>query len=215
MQGKIRHRGAHKHPKVTPKRPGGSESSRVKGLPRIGFSGERFTLRSSVTASSSRSRAARSGGSFTTRPCTALKVRAASTSLPTLFPSPTGSRLSPSSSHRAIHEMAQTGRSNVRHVDPQRRYTVMLGPSWNAPFDALPHDDRAGTHDSADGQCGSYASIGCGQAATKTFRQYPQRVSQGLLHCGISSRLLTAVVGRVKTPAPAAPVETSRRNCAS
>jgi hypothetical protein len=44
--------------------------------------------------------------------------------------------------------MAQTGRSNVRYVDPQRRYTVVLGPSWNAPFEALPHDDRAGTHDS-------------------------------------------------------------------
>jgi hypothetical protein len=61
--------------------------------------------------------------------------------------------------------MAQTGRSNVRYVDPQRRYTVVLGPSWNAPFGALPHDDRAGTHDSADGRCGSYASIGHGQAA--------------------------------------------------
>jgi len=46
--------------------------------------------------------------------------------------------------------MAQTGRSNVRYVDPQRRYTVVLGPSWNAPFGALPHDDRAGTHDSAE-----------------------------------------------------------------
>ena len=34
--------------------------------------------------------------------------------------------------------MAQTGRSNVRYVDPQRRYTAMLGPSWNAPFEALP-----------------------------------------------------------------------------
>jgi hypothetical protein len=43
---------------------------------------------------------ARSSGSFTTRPCAALKVRAASTSLPTLFPSSTGSRLSPSSSHQ-------------------------------------------------------------------------------------------------------------------
>ena len=31
--------------------------------------------------------------------------------------------------------------------------------------DALPHDDRAGTHDSADGRCRSYASIGRGQAA--------------------------------------------------
>jgi|SRR5262245_12710005 len=61
--------------------------------------------------------------------------------------------------------MAQTGRSNVRYVDPQRRYTVVLGLSWNAPFGALPHDDRAGTHDSADGRCGSYASIGRGQAA--------------------------------------------------
>ena len=37
---------------------------------------------------------------ITTRPCPALKVRAASASLPTLFPSPTGSRLSPSSSHQ-------------------------------------------------------------------------------------------------------------------
>ena len=61
--------------------------------------------------------------------------------------------------------MAQTGRSNVRYVDPQRRYTVVLSPSWNAPFGALPHDDRAGTHDSADGRSGSYASIGHGQAA--------------------------------------------------
>jgi len=49
----------------------------------------------------------------------------------------------------AIHDMAQTGRSNVRYVDPQRRYTVVLGPSWNAPIGALPHDDRAGTHDGA------------------------------------------------------------------
>jgi hypothetical protein len=39
--------------------------------------------------------------------------------------------------------MAQTGRSHVRYVDPQRRYTVVLGPSWNAPFEALPHDGRA------------------------------------------------------------------------
>jgi hypothetical protein len=147
-----------------------------KALASNRFSGERFTRRGSVTASNSRSRAARSGGSFTTRPCTALKVRAASTLLPTLFPSPTGSRLSPSSSHGAIHEMAQTGRSHVRYVDPQRRYTVVLGPSWNAPFGALPHDDRAGTHDGADGQCGSYASIGRGQAATNIFRRYPQRV---------------------------------------
>src|SRR5262245_34402275 len=50
---------------------------------------------------------ARSSGSFTTRPCAALKLRAASTSLPTLFPSSTGSRLSPSSSHGAIHDMAR------------------------------------------------------------------------------------------------------------
>jgi hypothetical protein len=70
--------------------------------------------------------------------------------------------------------MAQTGRSNVRYVDPQRRYTVVLGPSWNAPIGTLPHDDRAGTHDSADGRCGSYASIGSGQAPTKVFRRYPQ-----------------------------------------
>src|SRR5262245_37719754 len=61
--------------------------------------------------------------------------------------------------------MAQTGRSSVRYVDPQRRYTVVLGPSWNAPFGASPHDDRAGTHDSADGRCESYVSIGRGQAA--------------------------------------------------
>ena len=94
-----------------------------------------------------------------------MKVRAASALLPTLFPSPTGSRLSPSSSHGAIHVMAQTGRSNARYVDPQRRYTVVLGPSWNAPFGALPHNDRAGTHDGADGRCGSYAPIGRGQAA--------------------------------------------------
>src|SRR5262249_21062667 len=129
------------------------------------FLARETTQWSSVTASSSRSRAARSSGSFPTRPCTALKVRAASALLPTLFPSPTGSRLSPSSSQGAIHDMAQTGRSNVRYVDPQRRYTVVLGPSWNAPFGALPHDDRAGTHDSVDGRCGSYVSIGCGQAA--------------------------------------------------
>jgi hypothetical protein len=156
---------AHKHTKVTPESPGGSGNSRVKGLPRIGFLARELTQWSSVTASSSRSRAARSSGSFTTRPCTALKVRAASALLPTLFPSPTGSRLSPSSSHGAIHDTAQTGRSNVRYVDPQRRYTVVLGPSWNAPFGALPHDDRAGTHDGADGRCGSYAPIGRGQAA--------------------------------------------------
>jgi len=130
---------------------------------------------------------------FTTRPCNRFEVRAAPALLPTLFPSPTGSRLSPSSSHGAIHVMAQTGRSNVRYVDPQRRYTLVLGPSWNAPIGALPHDDRAGTHDSADGQCGSYASTGHGQAATNIFRRYPQRVCQGLLRCGISSRLLTAV----------------------
>jgi hypothetical protein len=70
--------------------------------------------------------------------------------------------------------MAQTGRSNVRYVDPQRRYTIVLGPSWDASFEALPHNDRAGTHDSADGRSGSYASIGRGQAATKLCRRYPQ-----------------------------------------
>jgi len=137
---------------------------------------------------------------FTTRPCNRFEVRAAPALLPTLFPSPTGSRLSPSSSHGAIHVMAQTGRSNVRYVDPQRRYTLVLGPSWNAPIGALPHDDRAGTHDSADGQCGSYASTGHGQAATNIFRRYPQRVCQGLLRCGISSRLLTAVGHLRKSP---------------
>ena len=57
----------------------------------------------------------------------------------------------------------------IRYVDPQRRYTVVLGPSWNAPFEALPHDDRAGTHDSADGQFKAYARIGRGQAQTTIF----------------------------------------------
>ena len=165
----------HKHTKVTLESPGGSGIP-AKGLASNRFSGERFTRRGSVTASNSRSRAARSSGSSTTRPCNRFEVRAAPALLPTLFPSPTGSRLSPSSSHGAIHVMAQTGRSNVRYVDPQRRCTLVLGPSWNAPIGALPHDDRAGTHDSADGQCGSYASIRRGQAATTIFRQYPQRV---------------------------------------
>ena len=177
---------AHKHTKVTLESPGGSGIP-AKGLASNRFSGKRFTRRGSVTASNSRSRAARSSGSIR------FEVRAAPALLPTLFPSPTGSRLSPSSSHGAIHVMTQTGRSNVRYVDPQRRYTLVLGPSWNAPIGALPHDDRAGTHDSADGRGGSYASIGRGQAATKIFRRYPQRVCQGLLRCGISSRLLTAV----------------------
>src|SRR5262245_54371681 len=79
--------------------------------------------------------------------------------------------------------MAQTGRSNARYVDPQRRYTVVLGPSWNAPFGALPHNDRAGTHDGADGQCGSYARIGRGQAAmwitSKNFCRRMQRLGSG------------------------------------
>ena len=144
-----------------------------KGLASNRFSGERFTRWSSVTASSFPFPSPH-GRVGHTRPCTALKVRAAPTSLPTLFPSSTGSRLSPSSSHGAIHDMAQTGRSNVRYVDPQRRYTVVLGPSWNAPIEALPHDDRAGTHDSADGRRGAYASIGRGQAPTKIFQRYPQ-----------------------------------------
>ena len=34
--------------------------------------------------------------------------------------------------------MAQTGRSNVRYVDPRRRYTVVLGPSWNALAERCP-----------------------------------------------------------------------------
>jgi hypothetical protein len=89
--------------------------------------------------------------------------------------------------------MAQTGRSNVRYVDPQRRYTVVLGPSWNAPFEASPHDDRAGTHDSADGRCGWYVFIGRGQAALWiTSKKFCR-----LLRCGISSRLLTAAGQRV------------------
>jgi hypothetical protein len=129
------------------------------------FSGDRFTQWSSVNRIELPFPSRTVEWLITTRPCTALKVRAASASLPTLFPSSTGSRLSPSSSRGAIHDMAQTGRSNVRYVDPQRRYTVVLGPSWNAPFEALPHNDRAGTHDSADRRCGSYAPIGCGQAA--------------------------------------------------
>src|SRR5262249_29971304 len=85
-----------------------------------------------------------------------------------------GSRLSPSSSHQEPSMTWLRPVDHVRYVDPQRRYTVVLGPSWNAPFEALPHDDRAGTHDSADGRCGSYASIGRGQASTKDFRRYPQ-----------------------------------------
>ena len=49
-----------------------------------------------------------------------------------------------------------------------------LASSWNAPFEALLHDDRAGTHDSADGRCRAYARIGRGQVPTKIFRRYPQ-----------------------------------------
>src|SRR6516165_1235628 len=118
-----------------------------------------------------------------------MKVRAASALLPTLFPSPTGSRLSPSSSHGAIHVMAQTGRSNARYVDPQRRYTVVLGPSWNAPFGALPHNDRAGTHDGADGRCGSYAPIGRGQAAMWITSKI---LSQGVRRCPLCPRKRTS-----------------------
>ena len=150
------------------------EFQRRKACLESGFLATVFMHWSLVIASSSTFPSRTVGWLITTRPCTALKVRAAPTSLPTLFPSSTGSRLSPSSSHRAIHDMAQTGRSNVRYVDPQRRHTAVLGPSWNALFRPLPHDDRAGTHDSADGRCGSYASIGRGQAATKIFRRYPQ-----------------------------------------
>src|SRR5262245_6861045 len=139
-------------------------NSRVKGLASNRFSGDRFTQWSSVNPIELPFPSRAVEWLITTRPCTTLKVRAASASLPTLFPSSTGSRLSPSSSRGAIHDMAQTGRSNVRYVDPQRRYTVVLGPLWNAPFEALRTDDRAGTHDSADGRCGSYASIGYGQA---------------------------------------------------
>src|SRR5262249_22785001 len=89
--------------------------------------------------------------------------------------------------------MAQTGRSNVRYVDPQRRYTVVLGPSWNAPFGASPHDDRAGTHDGADARCEWYALMGPGQAALWiTSKKFC-----GFARCGISSRLLTAAGQRV------------------
>src|SRR5262249_40984742 len=93
--------------------------------------------------------------------------------------------------------MAQTGRSNVRYVDPQRRYTVVLGPSWNAPFEALPHDDRAGTHDSADGRCGAYASIGCGQARTKIFRRYPQSAVCSPWNSGTSAARLVKLIRRL------------------
>jgi len=54
---------AHKRTKVTPESPGGGGIPR-KGLASNRFSGERFTRWSSVTASSSRSRAARSSGSL-------------------------------------------------------------------------------------------------------------------------------------------------------
>src|SRR5262249_27917381 len=69
-----------------------------KGLAENRFSGE-TTQWSSVTAHRLPF-PSRTVEWFPTRPCTALEVRAASASLPTLFPSPTGSRLSPSSSHQ-------------------------------------------------------------------------------------------------------------------
>ena len=146
-----------------------------KGLAANQFSGERFTRWSSVTASSFPFPSRTVEWLITTRPCTALKVRAASTSLPTLFPSSTGSRLSPSSSHQG------PSMTWLRPVDrTSGTLTLSAGtlsclvPSWNAPFEALPHDDRAGTHDSADGRCKAYASIGHGQAPTKICRRYPQ-----------------------------------------
>jgi hypothetical protein len=118
-----------------------------------------------VIASSSTFPSRTVGWLITTRPCPALKVRAASTSLPTLFPSPVASRPPPSSSHQEPSMKWLRPVDHVRYVDPQRRYTAVLGPSWNVLFRALPHDDRAGTHDSADGRCGSYASTRRGQAA--------------------------------------------------
>ena len=54
---------AHKHTKVTLESPGGSGIP-AKGLASNRFSGKRFTRRGSVTASNSRSRAARSSGSI-------------------------------------------------------------------------------------------------------------------------------------------------------
>ena len=125
--------------------------------------------------------------------------------------------------------MAQTGRSNVRYVDPQRRYTVVLGPSWNAPFGALPHDDRAGTHDSADGRCGSYVSIGCGQAAlwitSKKFCGFAamrdsrrlltaagQRVAETLSERGeLSGDEVDALLARPSRSLPPSSVMNSRR----
>jgi len=88
---------AHKHTKVTPESPGGS-GFRRKELASNRFSGERFTRWSARIELPFPSRTV--GWLITTRPCTASKVRAASALLPTLFPSPTGSRLSPSSSHQ-------------------------------------------------------------------------------------------------------------------
>src|SRR5215510_11385573 len=112
--------------------------------------------------------------------------------------------------------MAQTGRSNVRYVDPQRRYTVVLGPSWNAPFEALPHDDRAGTHDSADGRCGAYASIGCGQAPTKIFRRYPQSAVCSPLEFRHErrARLVTGILsGRPYAPQQTEMIKRGRLQC--
>ena len=71
-----------------------------------------------------------------------------------------------------------------------------LIPSWNAPFEALPHDDRAGTHDSADGRCEAYASIGHGQAPTKICRRYPQGAACSPWNSGTSAaRLVTGILG--------------------
>jgi hypothetical protein len=77
-------------------------NSRLKGLASNRFSGERFTRWSSVNRASSFPFPSRTVEWLIYRSTVhrALKVRAASTSLPTLFPSPTGSRLSPSSSHQ-------------------------------------------------------------------------------------------------------------------
>ncbi len=75
-------------------------NSRVKGLPQIGFSGERIHAVEFGDWIELPFPSRTVEWLITTRPCTASKVRAASTSLPTLFPSSTGSRLSPSSSHQ-------------------------------------------------------------------------------------------------------------------
>ena len=83
---------------------------------------------------------------ITTRPCTLLKVRAASALLPTLFPSPTGSRLSPSSSHQepSMTWLSPVDRTSgtltlsagtlsclAHHVERPFRSVAPRRPRWN------------------------------------------------------------------------------------